>query len=1312
MIVMTNDKQPRYDEQQERVIRIRNKGNLLVSASAGAGKTTVLVNRVVNQLLPKDLVFSKGRTYGIGNFLIVTFTRAAAKELSSRIQAQLQKKITNDMSQPDKEALLRQIGDLPTSNIGTLDSFCQRIVERYYYYLKNFDPHFRILNDNTEVTLLRDEVWKNVREDLYTSGDHKFRRLASNFFSQHIDSDDQLTDPLTTLVYALYNSFKRYIFVDSDHDKMMAVNSDYDKLFKAWCDYVTQMYQVSKSFKQSPLYQKLLYKQMDLRLSQILDKYKRAISITNKYGLDSEYKVVKSEFDAISQLQKMIKPDSEYSWNQIRKGAKNVTVVCGQKFPSKRKTKDKVQHNIVHSYRNAGKDAYCENKPNSFINTFFMFDEAANMDIIKKSGQIIDELLNVVRAFDKAYTQVKKQRHVMEFIDIERAALKILETSQDVRDHFQNQFHEIMIDEYQDDNELQDAIIKLVAKHNPKTGDTTNVFMVGDVKQSIYRFRSADPKLFLHKDHAYNKPNPNGNQEIILSRNYRSTQNIDRFVNWVFTQVMDEKLGGINYYYQPERYGATEIYDNNSLQNHKPIKIMIYANDKKQSKSQDSATKTPDKDGTDYQIEMVAQEIRRLVDNPKNKIYDKQSHLQRSVQFKDIALLASTRDDNAKIADIFRKYHIPVQMLGSQDYFKATEVQIMLSLLNIIDNPDQDIPLVAVLRSPMVGLDENQLAYLRINSKTGNYYQAVKTFYQDYQSNNEHKDSFVKDIYNKVKQFLMNLSKFRKITQRHGLVDLIWSIYQTTGFLDYVGGMPAGVQRQANLHALYQRAAQYEQANFHGLFQFVQFIRQLQNQQKDLTDAVPQQGKDVVSSITIHNSKGREFPIVFLLDASQKFNPVEFRQDYILSNDLGLGMKYYNRKLHAESNSLPYQCLINYEKREDLSEQMRKLYVAFTRARQRLYIIGQVPKRSSVKRMIANWEDAADSSHQLLDLADRAGANNYMDWIGASLVRLPSFQKDYADDLTKPQKCADLKNEPNVSVKFYSDDTINEAENKFNLNASIKLISEPLTDKEKRTIKDVIFMKYPHQIATQEGNYRSVSDVKQLFDDPNKVEMGELDQQNHQDHHGRSNQYVTGDFAKPQFMQDGAEPKATAIGTATHLVFQMLDLHKDQCPTIKQIDDKITDLTNYQMIDKPVADKMLKYHTPQKVQAFFKTRLGKLILTDPDNYHREAPFSLLIKANQIFDHGFGPKDPESILIHGIIDGYFYDQKTGDVYLVDYKTDYVDFQNEAASIAKIKDRYQGQLRLYAKALKSVYSENSLRYKGLYLLSTCSLEQIKD
>lgn len=1225
--------------------------NLLVSASAGSGKTRVLVQRVIEHL-------KSGM--GIDEILIVTFTKAAAAEMRDRIQTALRQELATNQGNSDQQAFyLRQLNQLPVADISTLDAFCLRILQHYYYVI-DLDPVFRLLADETENGLLRDEVWSDLREQLYADDDSGlFARLTENF------SGDRSDDGLADLVQ------QTYTFANATPDPA------------AWLAALPQPYQLdSDRLTQTAFYRQKLAPLFTAQLQQIQADLTSAERLATQNNLEKQAAHLQN---VLASLKTVLDLVANGSWNDLRAAVQDFT---WGRMPSIRKTNEDfpIYNELKTTYYDPARKQLDVLKK-----TYLIQSEEQAMTTIAKSGELVGELARVVTAFREAYRAEKQRRHVLDFADIEHAALEILTSDTDQSRHvaaqLRDQYAEIMIDEYQDTNGLQEAILTAIAEPAPQG----NLFMVGDVKQSIYRFRQADPTLFMGKTDHYAADESAG-QLITLAENFRSMKNVDDFTNLIFKQLMDRELGEIAYTGAAQlKFGATYYPENVESTAELLVYLTEGTEESRDGESMDETFQVDDKH--QGEVLMTGKKIQELI-AAKTPIYDREKKLTRPMDYRDITLLTPTRTNNLIITDELRRMGIPVVVNDAQNYFKTTEIQIMMALLRIIDNPYQDIPLAAVLRSPIVGLNENELALLRINQKTGDYYQALLHFQQTFAVGTS--SAMQQRVYEKISHFLEQLQMFRDIAQQNELVTLIWRIYQETGFLDYVGGMPAGEQRQANLHALYERAQSYEKSSFKGLFQFVRFVERLQQRDADLAGAPVQTAENAVSVMTIHGSKGLEFPVVFIMDASRQFNRQDQQGNYVMSGKTGIGIDYLDTESRIKAPSLQKLVTAQAISRASLAEEMRKLYVALTRAESRLYIVGS---HKNQEEALSAWEQAYQSPDLVLNatLREKNTLANYLDWIGMCLIRDPHFNSELRTETSAFSGLAGDPAQFKVSFATAADiepmQSVGEAAADWLQETS--QIAEKADDKavSGEQIKAIMDFQYPHQVATETTAYQSVSEAKRLFEDPDNATIGEY-QPTERGQAGR--RFVTHDFARPEFLQTVREPLPTEIGSATHLVLQQLDVTSAPTETSVQM-----------LIDQLVTDQVLSAEVAQRIQPdlilrFFASDLGQKILAAPDQLHREVPFSLLMPARSLF-RDF-KEMASQVLVHGIVDGYLL--TPAGVILFDYKTDHVNPRDVDKSEAKLLERYGGQVNLYATALKQMTGQPIIA-QYLYLLATGDL-----
>ncbi|GEK29222.1 helicase-exonuclease AddAB subunit AddA [Furfurilactobacillus siliginis] len=1258
--------------------------NVLVSASAGSGKTRVLVERVI------DLVLNEENETDVTNLLVVTFTNAAAKEMRDRVQTTLRQRI-NALAGDDEATghirrdLLRQLNLLGSADISTLDAFCLRLVQKYYYVI-HLDPVFRQLADPTEAQLLKETVWGDLRERLYADDtDDQFATLTRNFSN---DRDDQ---GLQDLVFRLAT------FATAKANPT------------AWLASLADVYQLPDGdLWHSDLVQQNVRPDIEDTLRQCLVDVQTAQALAEGFSDDgylTKWTKLLAPLQAV--FADLVNQLTTCDWNTLRTAIADVDL---GRSPSLRKLESDDQriHDQLKNVR-----AILKKRLDGLVDRYLSLSEDDVLTVNAHAQMLVSQLADVVQQFMDAFASAKRQRHLVDFGDLEHFALTILR-DESVQVEVAAKYHEVLVDEYQDINELQEQILQAVAHKAPQAG---NMFMVGDMKQSIYRFRLADPTLFLHKYNTFSNDAAGtgiDDERIILADNFRSMKNVDAFTNLVFSQLMDERLGEMNYAGDAELQYGPKDYPNDDIPK---TQVMIYQSGMDDTTSNDTELEDVDdalaiNDRAEGQIVMVAAKIKEMVAN-REQIFNRRAGEYRDITYADIALLVPTRNNNLLLQEQFAKLGVPLEVRDTANYFQTTEIQIMMALLRIIDNPYQDIPLVAVLRSPIVGLTENELAYLRIQNKTSDYFQALLDFEERIASNDAQIGAFGQEIHVKIQQFLQQLWQFKNIARQNQLVTLIWTIYQETGFLDYVAGMPGGQQRASNLHALYARAADYENSSFKGVFQFVRFITEMQKRDKDLAEVTTATNADAVSVMTIHGSKGLEFPVVFVMDASHGFNMADQRSAVVVDDHFGIGITWYDEERHLKVDTLQKKLVASQSSRKLLAEEMRVLYVALTRAQQRLFIVGTYKDEAD---LLKHWDKAANNGSLTLSTTLRAESKNFMDWIGMALLRTPKVAEQLGvTDLVTPlpvDKKAAAERLDSFELTLVSKEELQSAGMLTVVDETATAYVDELQQAAKAAqfgdlnvdeLEQILSFSYANKAATQTTAYQSVSELKRMFEEPDQNQLGTLSLD--ETSKAQSRIGVT-ELRVPQFMQTVSAPTAAEIGTATHLVLQEIDLSTG-VPTAESIQMLINQLVNDHVLTDAVA---LKINVDQ-VLAFYDSELGQNVVTHREGLHREAAFSLLMPAYQLYQGINRPTDlatAEQILVHGIIDGYFVDN--GALTVFDYKTDHLNATDMSAGLEKLANRYKGQLNLYAAALTSM-TGLPVEHKLIYSLSAGKAIEIK-
>ena len=1175
--------------------------NILVSASAGSGKTFVMAERILDQL---------ERGVEISQLFISTFTVKAATELKER----LEKKISQQIQEADdvdlKQHLGRQLADLPNAAIGTMDSFTQKFLGKHGYLI-DIAPNFRILQNESEQLILKNEVFHQVFEDHY-QGENKenFSRLVKNFAGRGKDERG-----LRQQVYKIYD------FLQSTSSPQKWLSESFLKGFEE-ADFTSEKGKLNEKIQQA------LWD---------LESFFR-------YHLDNDAKefpkaaYLEAIQDVLDEISSLNHESDSQAYQEVL-----VRVVAI--------SKEKNGRALANSSRKADlkplADAYNEERKSQFAKLGQLADQVTILDYQERYHGDIWELAktfqNFISDFVEAYRERKRQENAFEFADISHYTIEILENFLHVREAYQERFHEVMVDEYQDTNHIQERMLELLSNGH-------NRFMVGDIKQSIYRFRQADPQIFNEKFQRYAKNSQEG-KLILLKENFRSSSEVLSATNHVFERLMDQEVGEINYDSMHQL-----VFANTKLTPKPENKAEFLLYDKDDSGQEEEEGQTDTK--LTGEMRLVIKEILKL-------------HQENGVAFKEIALLTSSRSRNDQILLALSEYGIPVKTDGEQNnYLQSLEVQVMLDTLRVIHNPLQDYALVALMKSPMFSFDEDELARLSLQKAADKVQENLyEKLLHAQKRETERKELIHSALAEKLSQFMDILDSWRSYAKTHSLHDLIWKIYNDRFYYDYVGALPNGPARQANLYALALRADQFEKSNFKGLSRFIRMIDQVLEAQHDLASVAVAPPKDAVELMTIHKSKGLEFPYVFILNMDQDFNKQDSMSDVILSRQNGLGVKYiakvetgaveahYPKTIKLSIPSLTYT-----QNEEELhlasySEQMRLLYVAMTRAEKKLYLVG----KGSREKLEA--KEYPESENGKLDKNTRLQAKNFQDWIWA-------ITKVFA------------KENLNFSYRFVGEDqltreAIGELETKSPLQDSSQA-----DNRQSETIKEALEMLKEvevyntlHRAAIELPSVQTPSQIKKFYEPVMDMEGVEITNQTQSTEKKIS--FDLPDFSTKEKVT-GAE-----IGSATHELMQRIDL--SQQPTLATLAETLK-----QVQTSPAVRKKINL---SKILAFFDTSLGQEILANTNHLYREQPFSML-KRDQ--------KSQEDFVVRGILDGYLLYKDR--IVLFDYKTDHYDEPSQ------LIDRYRGQLALYGEALSRAYSIENIE-KYLILLGKDEVQVVK-
>lgn len=1209
-----------WSEEQKQAI-YEEGSNILVAAAAGSGKTAVLVERIITKIINKKMDIDK--------MLIVTFTNAAAAEMKERILDAIYKKLDEN---PEDEHLQKQIMLLSKANICTIDSFCLDVVKNNFYEI-DITPNFRIA-DSAEIELIKQEVIEDLFEKKYIEKNEDFLELINTYTGYRGD------EPLKELVLEIY----KYI-----------QSSPYPE---EWLEENVEKFNVKNSIDLKEDFGKSIWGK--ILLENIKDNVKDCIYGTRnilltlkKYDeLEKFYKVVCVDLDKFEELERNLT-----SWDLSFEIVQNFNF---DKWPIDRKVvldakeEAKSKRDIIKKkFENVQKRLLIYNSQEAYTDIYEMYGT-------------LKKLKDLVLEFSKEFAKKKKTKNIIDFNDMEHFALNILTKKDEkgnyigteVAKKYSEKFEEIAIDEYQDSNLVQEQILTTISKGN-------NIFMVGDVKQSIYKFRQACPKLFLDKYEKYELKQQltdvSNGLKIQLFKNFRSRSNILDITNLVFQNIMSKKLGDIEY--EKDEYlnlGASYEEPKDDLT------TQLHIIDLKQKEDdEEEATKIDEEEdrieNTILEAKFVANEIKKLLSS-KQVVWDKKKDCYRQVKPSDISILLRS---TSVLSPIYEKelsdLEIPVFSDTSQEYLNSVEIQVIMSVLKIIDNPMQDIPLITVLRSIIGGFDDNELVSIRLVDRKIFFYESMIKFLNE---KIDSKDKTENLIRTKIETFIDMIEQWRKAQEYLPLNELIWKIYMDSGYYNYVSLLPNCLIRQANLKMLFERAKQYEKASFRGLFNFTNFIEKLKTGSGDLSAAkLIGENEDVVRIMSIHKSKGLEFPIVFLSGTGKGINLQDLNNNILLHQELGLGPKYVNYERKIEYNTLAKEAIRCMARQESISEEMRVLYVALTRAKEKLIITGF---SKDIEKALKEKEEILSSYSKLenrkIDSNVIQKYTSYLDWLELIYI----YNKD--DDENK-HKMNLIIHEKKDLLKEIKENSNKEEETTFDFEECIK----EEKNKSKITIdeiKEILEWKYQYIDSVNIPTKTSVSKIKELSTNDIEIKKDEEEEK----------VAITRLQTIPEFMKDKQAISPAQKGTLMHLCLQKLDEKKEY--TIEDIKNFVENL----VLEGKITLDESKVIDIDKIYEFTKSKMWE-DLKEAKNIFKEQPFYINIPANEIYE---GENKEDKVLVQGIIDLY-YINKNDELILVDYKTDRVKSEDE------LIEKYKVQLDLYKRALeKSLQKEVSKVY----------------
>ena len=1359
---------PKWTQEQQNVIDSRG-GNLLVAAAAGSGKTAVLVERIIQMILNSDLKID------IDKLLVVTFTNAAASEMRERIGDAISKKLDEN---PEDEHLQDQLVLLNKASITTIHSFCLEVIKSNFHKI-NLDPNFRI-GDETECSLMKLEAIDETFDILYEQNDEEFCYLVDCYAEKRGDSN------LQNLILSIYSfvmasPYPKVWLKESAED--FNITYDFDFATSKWAKAILgtvkiQMEGIEKSLCKA-----------------IEDVYGIDELVTFTDKLKIEYEKIKeilyacdtSWSDAYRQISSM-------TFENYAKGVKRIPKDAPSYIKEEKDKAKKIRDNAKKSIEKIKTSVFNKN-----------YDDLK--DEIKFLYPIVKSLSDVVLMFEQIYSQKKRDKGIIDFNDIEHFALQILtETDEngdfvfdkegknipsDIALEYREKFYEIFIDEYQDSNQVQEVILSTIAKQKEP-----NRFMVGDVKQSIYRFRQAKPEIFLQKYATYDTDLSSKYKKIMLYKNFRSRKEVVDSVNYIFEHIMSKNLGEIDYN-EEEKLNLGANFE--EVEDEKIIlggATEIHLMEKKVPEVEDpdeEEEEGEDLDASQIEARMVGKIIRDIMRPNENgeimQVFDKKLETYRNVEYKDIVILLRATSAWAPVfAEELINMDIPTYADMGQGYFETMEIQVIMSFLKVIDNPMQDIPLIAILRSPIYGFTPEDFIDIRITDKKVSFYEAMRMFvgekidlsneeeqdiaedeisdhtgneiidvnineeytddvsyleyqnieensyveadmddyyqninYEDFEYENEEfiyndevmyesyinenvEDNLIYEINSniegdeesqkselelKVRRFLDDLKELQEKSMYMSTDEFLWYIYTNSGYYAYCGALPGGSQRQANLRILFERAKQFEETSFKGIFNFINFISKLKKSNSDMGSAKTLgENANVVRIMSIHKSKGLEFPIVICSGMGRNFNTMDFRKDVLYHHELGYGPQIVDFERRISYPSIAKEalkCKINIE---NISEEMRILYVALTRAKEKLIITSSI---KDIEQNMHKWSSNI-STEKMVSKYDILNGKNYMDWMMPAIIK----HKDLEDirETYNLSTSISMEDESKWSVKTWSRDDIDfEKHEKEGIREVLNTMDLSQHDTEYyEQIEKKLNFEYPYLGVVKKAASISVTEIKKRQEEYEEQE----------DSLGLYKHKTT--LKKPKFLSESQKSeKITGArrGTIVHLIMEVLDFEKVN--TESEIKAQIQDLVKRRII----TEKESQVLSPRKIMRFFKSPIAKRMLSSKF-VKREQKIYTQIKMNdiylndEIFKNNRETYENESVMLRGVIDLYF--EEDDGLVILDYKTDFVDENNKKEIIHK----YKKQIEIYADVLSKLTGKK-VKEKYLYLFGID--EQVK-
>ena len=1199
--------------------------NVLVSAAAGSGKTAVLVERIISMITDPD------KNIDIDRLVVVTFTKAAAAQMKDKIRKALDSMLDEN---PGDVNLLRQITLLNNAQITTIDSFCLWIIRNHFPEV-NLDPGFRIM-DEGEKKLIENDVLEDVLEEFYAEADEEFFNLVDAFGMGRDDSG------LVSIIDKIYRFSRSNPWIDEWFDECMLVYDDetYD----------------NPAIKE-------LYDSIKNALLDYRDKYNRLVDICSEPAGPAAYTgALQSDLLGINEM------INSQDFGEL---GRRIRIFS---FEALSRKKDAGADPDIKEYVKGQRKLF-KDYIGRLNDKIFLKEDDGIFEDMQGAGIQIRTLLKVSKVYAKRVSEVKREKGIIDFNDMEHLALSILVKKEDGKlvytetaDKLANRFEEILIDEYQDSNQLQEVILNAVSKTR-LSGENNNIYMVGDVKQSIYKFRLACPELFIEKYDTYGETGDN--VRIELQKNFRSRENVLECANDVFSHIMNKNFSGIGYD-ETVRLNAGFPYPEYSDSNYgdeanKSTDVILIS-----SENEEEATTR------ELEADRLAKLIEGIVSSGVN-VYDADENIYRPAEYRDIVILTRSVTGWADtFADALMDRGIPAYTDSSTGYFSVREIQVILSMLTIVDNPVQEISLAAAMMSYFGGFTAAELGMVRKLGREhadknthNNLYEHLKAVAVLGGADNI-QETDVKQLSGKCALFLAKLTEYRDKSSVEPLYDLCWEMIYDSGYYDYVGTMPAGAQRQANLNVLLERAAGYGKSSYSGLFNFLRYIERLKKFDEDFAEgAASLDNENLVRIMSIHKSKGLEFPIVILAGAHKSINFMDATAPVLVDQNLGIAVDYVDLERRTKTPTIIKGAMARRIVRESIAEEERLLYVAMTRAREKLIITGVVKDADKTldKYRAKSEELATDGT---LSYADSENIKNYLDMIMPVCLmdsdKLKGSFKVMVDAVEDSEADADETGNSFETGNVTDIDAVKAGEAlDGNNEAGYPSLDElpeyvPADNASGRMKLTVSQLKAMQAEDNSEENAYMDDSVKEAFEkeayDEQAADNGNRDGQTDSETIAEPSNSIIPKFISGEEVQLAANER----GSAYHRVMECLDYSVSV-----NLDGVKADI-NRMLETGKMNELQVKSVNPWDINTFVQSDTGRRVANAVNcgSVRREQPF--------VFEY-------EGQLIQGIIDLYF--EEDGEFVLVDYKTDRV-MKGEAGEKELVR-RYAIQLDYYAKAL---------------------------